>query len=244
MGRWMAYLLSGKKADGNELLKPGTVDEIFRPQVILPPNFYPTFRLIKPKWATYGLGWFQHDYRGEKVDLHTGSIDGRTAIVGLIRDKGIGVYVFGNLDHAEARHAIVYKTFDLLAFNDTNGRDWNAEFHKMYSDTAAENEKRFNEQIGKKLADTKPSLALAAYAGKYSDPLYGTIEVQLVDGHLRVIAAKELYVDLEHRHVDTFIGTWNKPWRGQTLLTFQLNPMTGQVVSASSGALTWRRQPQ
>ena len=31
-----------------------------------------------------GLGWFQHDYRGRRVDFHTGSIDGMVAIVGLL----------------------------------------------------------------------------------------------------------------------------------------------------------------
>ena len=51
---------------------------------------------------TYGLGWFQQDYRGRAVDFHTGSIDGMVAIHGLIRDERLGVYVLGNLDHAEA----------------------------------------------------------------------------------------------------------------------------------------------
>ena len=242
IGRWMTYLLSGKTPEGKDLLKPATLDEIFKPQVILPTNFYPTFRLIKPKWTTYGLGWFQHDYRGEKVDLHTGSIAGRTALVGLIRDKNVGVYIFGNLDHAEARHAIIYKTFDLLAFNDPNGRDWNTEFHKMYSDTAAENEKRFNEQLATRLTGTKPSLPLTSYAGTYTDPFYGSVEVKLVDGRLRFIAAKDLWVDLDHRHVDSFLGTWNKSWRGETLVAFQLNAFTGEVESVVNGGQTFRRQ--
>jgi hypothetical protein len=215
---------------------------MFRPQVVLPPNFYPTFRLIKPKWSTYGFGWFQHDYRGEKVDLHTGSIDGRTAIVGLMRDKNVGVYVFGNLDHAEARHAIVYKTFDLLVFNDSNGRDWNAEFQKLYSDMAADRENRVNEMFGKKLIDTKPSLPLASYAGTYSDPLYGSVEITFTDGKLRLKLSKELSGELSHRHVDTFTAKLSKTWWGEELITFQLNPITGDVVSLSMDNQTFRRQ--
>jgi CubicO group peptidase (beta-lactamase class C family) len=242
IGKWVTYLLSGKTSDGKDLLKAATLDEMFRPQVILPTNFYPTFRLLKPKWTTYGLGWFQHDYRGEKVDLHTGSIDGRTAIVALLRDKKIGVYVFGNLDHAEARHAIVYKTFDTLAFNDANGRDWNADFKKMYAETAAAQEKQYEAILGKKLADTKPTHPLAAYAGIYSDPLYGTFEIKLIDGKLRAIAAKDMAGNLQHRHVDAFLLVWDKSWRGESLMSFQLNPMTGDVATLTIGGQTFRKE--
>ena len=236
-GKWVMFLLG----DGKPLLKPATLAELFKPQVILPSGFYPTFRLTKPKWTTYALGWFQHDYRGEKVDMHTGSIAGRTAIIGLIRDKKIGVYILGNLDHAEARHSLMYKVFDLLVFND-NGRDWNQEVRKLYTTIEAEEEKRSAEQSARRLTGTKPSLPLEKYAGKYSDPFYGSVEIKVVDGKLRAYVAKELTADLEHRHVDTFTGIWSQRWRGDTLVTFQLNPVTGEVASLTSAGQTFRRQ--
>jgi CubicO group peptidase (beta-lactamase class C family) len=241
-GKWMNYLISGKTPDGKDLLKPNSLEEMFRPQVILPTNFYPTFTLIKPKWTTYGLGWFQHDYRGEKVDFHTGSIAGRTALVGLIRDKKIGVYIFGNLDHAELRHAIIYKAFDTFTYGDPNGRDWNAEFKKIYDQRDTDAEKATAALFAKKLPDTKPSRPLTAYSGKYSDPFYGDVQVKLVDGKLHAIVAKDLTAELEHRHVDTFTAVWNRRWMGQGLVTFQLNPMTGDVVSVTSGGQTFRKQ--
>jgi CubicO group peptidase (beta-lactamase class C family) len=236
-GKWTTFLLG----DGKPLLKPTTMTELFKPQVILPSGFYPTFRLTKPKWTTYGLGWFQHDYRGEKVDMHTGSIAGRTALIGLIRDKKIGVYIFGNLDHAEARHALMYKVFDLFAFND-NSRDWNAEVKKLYTAIETEGEARTAQQSARRLTGTRPSLPLEKYAGKYSDPFYGSVEIKLVDGKLRAYVAKDLTADLEHRHVDTFTGIWSQPWRGETLVTFQLNPVSGDVVSLTSAGQTFRRQ--
>ncbi|HKP69227.1 MAG TPA: serine hydrolase [Pyrinomonadaceae bacterium] len=242
IAKWVAYLLSGKTQDGKDLLKPGTLAEVFKPQVILPSGFYPTFNLIKPKWTTYGYGWFQHDYRGEKVDMHTGSIAGRTAIVGLMRDKKLGVYVFGNLDHAEARHGIIYKVFDLFAFNDTNGRDWNADFKKMYDAMEAEGEKQQAAQLAKRLTDTKPSLPLNAYAGTYSDPFYGTIEIQFADGKLKAIFSKDITAELQHRHVDTFMAVMNKRWMGEGIVSFQLNPITGDVVSVTSSGQVFRRQ--
>ena len=88
-----------------------------------------TQKLTNPKWISYGLGWFQHDYRGEKIDFHTGSIEGLIAIAGIIHDKNTAVYVFGNMDHAELRHAILYQAFDLFVFNDRT-LNWH---HEIFS---------------------------------------------------------------------------------------------------------------
>jgi len=241
IGKWVGFLLSGKTSDGKDLLKPGTLAELFKPQVILPSGFYPTFRLLKPKWTTYGLGWFQHDYRGEKIDMHTGSIAGRTAIVGLLRDKKIGVYVFGNLEHSEARHAIMYKVFDVLGFGE-NGRDWSAEFKKLYDGIEADNKKQTDTFLGRKLTGTKPSLPLEAYAGRYGDPFYGKVEVKFVEGKLGLLVANDLSGELSHRHIDTFRMVWNKAWLGEGFVTFQLHPVTGAVVSLSMGGQTFRRE--
>ena len=90
------------------MLSEKAIAEIFTPQTIVTAEaFYPTARLTKPKWKTYGLGWFQQDYRGRAVDYHTGSIDGMVAIHGLLRDQNVGVYVLANRDHAELRHALM-----------------------------------------------------------------------------------------------------------------------------------------
>ena len=66
---------------------------MFKPQVLVPPSqFYPTMQLTKPNWTTYGLGWFQHDYRGKMVQFHTGSLDGLVAIFGMIPGERISIY--------------------------------------------------------------------------------------------------------------------------------------------------------
>ena len=114
MAKWVRFLLNeGVTDEGERLLSEETHAELFTPQMIIRrDSFYPTGRLTKPHWTTYGLGWFQADYDGRAVDFHTGSIDGMVAIVGLIRDENLGVYVLANLDHAELRHALMYRAFE------------------------------------------------------------------------------------------------------------------------------------
>ncbi len=133
MSKWMKFMLDGGRVggrSGTRLLSEASFRELFTPQTIAPYEMYPTTRITKPHWMTYALGWFQQDYRGQALDFHTGSIDGMVAIHGLVRDEGLGVYVLGNLDHAELRHAIMYTVIDRYAGH--RDHDWSAEFLKLY----------------------------------------------------------------------------------------------------------------
>jgi hypothetical protein len=192
---------------------------------------------------TYGLGWFQHDYRGEMVNFHTGSIDGRTAIVGLLRDKKMGVYVFGNLDHAEVRHALMYKAFDVFGFGD-EGRDWSTEFKTLYDGIKTQRVKAEEAFRAKRAQNTKPSLPLTAYAGRYSDPMYGAVEIIAEDSKLRAKVGDSLAAELGQWQYDTFVGRWNKEWWDESLFAFQLSPVGSEVTSVSMDGIILRREPR
>ena len=71
----------------------------------------------------------------------------------------------------------------------------------------------------KRVMGTKPTLPLAAYAGTYSDPLYGTVTVKLVDGKLTVVDPMDP-ADLEHWNYDTFMLVHRKRWLGKDAVTF------------------------
>lgn len=243
MGIWMNFLINNASVGGKPLISEASLTELFKPQVILPSTQYPTFALLKPKWTTYSLGWFQHDYRGTKVDMHTGSLAGRTAIVGLIREKRLGVYVFGNVDQANVRHALLYKVFDTLGFDDASGRDWSKEFKTLYDGNAARAASQSATQLAANLKDTKPSRPLVSYAGRYRDAFVGTVEVALVDGKLRFIVSDKSAADLEHRQIDTFHVKWDQKWRGMSLLIFELSPVNGEVNALNMAGHTFRRLP-
>ena len=104
MSKWMQFLLDSARINGKRLLTTATFSELFKPQsIVTESEFYPTMRLTKPHWTTYGLGWFQEDYRGKMVEFHTGSLDGLVAIAGMIPDDHLAVYIYANLDHSEIR---------------------------------------------------------------------------------------------------------------------------------------------
>lgn len=241
IAKWMNFNLGGTTVNGKELLKPATLAEIMKPQAIIPTaQFYPTSRLTKPHWTTYGFGWFQQDYRGEMVNMHTGSLAGRTAIVGLIPDKKFGIYIFGNIDHAEVRHALMFKAFDMFVFND-NSRDWSTEAKTLYDGLAVEGEKALAAAKAMRVKDTKTTLPIETYAGRYSDPFYGSMDVTITNGKLDLKVSRQVTATLEHWQYDTFRTVWSKRWWGEDFVSFQINPITNRIDSLTvSGAVLKR----
>jgi CubicO group peptidase (beta-lactamase class C family) len=239
MAKWMRFVLEGTTPDGKRLLEEETLNEFFRPQTIVGADgFYPTAKLTRPKWTTYGLGWFQHDYSGRAVDFHTGSIDGMVAIHGLIRDERLGVYVLANLDHAELRHALMYRVFDL--YRDGPGRDWSRELRELYQNLSKEAEEKNAEAEKSRVVGTNPSLPLARYAGSYTDSLAGTIAVSASGSGLRLRYGPGLEGNLEHWHHDVFRLSWDKKWRGKLLVSFRLG-VDGTVESVALDRLVFLR---
>jgi CubicO group peptidase (beta-lactamase class C family) len=236
MSRWLRLLLAEGRVDsraenaggdGRQVLAAATVEELFRPQTVIPADqFYPTARLTRPHWITYGLGWFQQDFQGRMVQYHTGSIDGMTAIVGLVPEEELGLVVLANRDHAELRHALLWLALDRLGPR-PSGRDWNAEVKQLYDARSAEADKARSAAEAKRVAGTRPSLPPARYAGTYRHPLYGDVLIRLEDrpegGGLRLVFGPLLQGRLEHWHYDTFRVRWDRPWQAPELLTVGLD---------------------
>jgi CubicO group peptidase (beta-lactamase class C family) len=224
MSKWMKFMLDGGRVggrSGKRLLSEESFRELFTPQTIAPYEMYPTTRITRPHWMTYGLGWFQQDYRGQALDFHTGSIDGMVAIHGLVRDEGLGVYVLGNLDHAELRHAIMYTVIDRYAGR--HDRDWSAEFLKLYDGLRSEADQERAKKNAARIAGTSPSLPLARYAGIYSEPLHGEVKVTQDGGGLRLTYGTAFVGPLEHWHYNTFRAKWEAAWREPEFVTFVLD---------------------
>ena len=186
------------------MVSPETFSYLFEPHsFVTKSSFYPTQQLTSPNWTTYGLGWFQQDYKGLKLDFHTGSITGLVAMAGVVHSEDLAIYVFSNLDHAELRHAILYKTVDLYALEDDT-RDWNWEIFDLYSgfkEKAIEASKKRDES---RLLNTDPTLSLNKYAGTYKHEIYGIAEVSVENGMLKLVFNDHLTHTLSHWNYDYF----------------------------------------
>ena len=240
MEKYLLFLTNDGIVGQDTLLTKKTFSYLFEPKEALTADQfgYPASGLNKINWRSLALGWFQHDYRGKKLDYHTGSLPGTVAIAALMHEENLGIYVFGNLDHAELRHAIMYKAIDLFAFDD-NSRDWNGEVFNLFQNRKKGTEEKRNKFKNERVADTKPTLALETYVGKYDNNLLGTIEITLVEQQLVLTLNNNSPRNLSHWHYDTFKSE-KLDYFGIEYPSFLINK-NAQVDGLNLFDLTWEK---
>ena len=208
MAKWMRFVIDSGRVGNKRLIQQRTFAELVTPQIEAPMEEYPALQVAKPDFFSYGLGWFIQDYRGRQFSMHTGSINGLCAIIGIEPNKRLGVYVLENLDHAEIRHGLMYSAFDL--FENGPRRDWSADLKPIFA-------RRPNAAQSAR-ATSPPSLSLERYAGTYVDSAYGNVNVTFQNGTLQAAVVTDPALPLEPVSFEAF--RTNRAMAGPMVLTF------------------------
>ncbi len=223
MARYLRFLLNKGIYQSDTLLQPATLAYIFRPHVLVSPTAYSTWKLVQPNFYSYGLGWFQHDYRGEKLDFHTGSLAGLVAIAAVMHRKNTAVYFFANKGSANLRHAVMYKAMDLFAFDDVDGKDWHRLIFDMYDQRQKKAIKRQKSKDAQQIKNTHTTHSFDQFVGTYRHPMYGFIRVSLRANKLIFNINDYTFFNLKHWHYNTFRSDKHAEWRYRVFLNFQLS---------------------
>jgi CubicO group peptidase (beta-lactamase class C family) len=245
MARWIRFQLARGEWGGTRLVSDAQHREMLAPQFVIPQaQYYPAARLAAPHFTAYGLGWFMQDYRGRQLAMHTGSIDGMTALVAMVPEERLGLVVLINLDHAELRHALMYRIID--AYLGGPARDWSAELRPLYRGMTERAEAARRERESRRVPDTRPSLPLESYAGTYADAdsLFGRVTVEARDGRLVASMGAGITGEMEHWHYDVFRARWADVSLGTSFLVFTIDPegragwlrMDGQTLARERDA--------
>ncbi len=235
MALWVRFLLDSTRVNGTRLLSPDNFEMLFRPHNLIPVDrFYPSAIRTRPRWTAYGAGWFLQDYRGEFVAFHTGSLDGRIAIIGLLPEERFGVLMLGNMDHAEFRHALMLAAFDLQLGDPSH--DWNADLLQLYDSLEARGDSIDAARESERVMGTTPRLSLVKYAGTYRHPVWGDLVVRSTgDGLIANLGDNpELTGPLVHWHYETFRTHWGDGRSSPGWLSFVL-ASDGSVREAALG---------
>ena len=175
-------------------------------------------------FAGYGLGWNLNDYRGEKIVSHTGGLFGMVSRVTMIPSKKLGVIVLTNQEAGAAFNAITYTVLD--HYLNAPPADWVAAQKQALDARKADAAKKVAGEAAKRNAQSKPSLPLASYAGRYRDAWYGDIIVEESAGALRMrfTHSPSLNGTMEHFQYDTFIARWgDRTMNADAYVTFTLS---------------------
>jgi hypothetical protein len=209
------YLNGGRVAD-QTLVESKAFAELTQAQIPIPITPRPAeFSALTPKFNAYGLGWFLRDYRGRKVVMHTGGVDGMTALAAFVPDEQLGIVVLSNQETS----FVGVSCFHILnLFFGEPQTDWLSVYASW---SRNEQDKKKQEQAAPlRVIGTSPSMLLSGYVGKFRDPLYGDVSITLEN--------ERLVLRFEHSPCFTADSGriyihWRDPLFPKGLVTFPLN---------------------
>ncbi len=202
MAQWVAMQLG----NGKQLLSPESIVASRKPETAIPLQVmrvgYP--ELTDQSTPTYGLGWVLHDYRGRQIVEHAGLAPGYTVMVSMMPEENLGIIVASNLWRSLLPAALKLDLYDRM-LRVQEGRNWAKELRATELALETAKHRKEEELAASRIKGTSPSLPLSAFAGTYTHPFYGPLEVFMENGRLElVVGPARRQATLSHWHYDTF----------------------------------------
>ncbi|QOY94855.1 serine hydrolase [Massilia sp. UMI-21] len=231
IARWMNVLLAGGvvKGEGGQEVRLWSDKQARQlwtaqtPMTISTPR--PPLAATKPNFYAYGLGFQLRDYQGKLVAMHGGALQGFYTRVMLVPESKLGIAIFTNAESGPSLNALQYRLLDQhLGVAPT---DWIGRIADIDKELQAKEAARVKGEAASRAASSKPSLALASYAGDYQDAWYGKMAIRRVNDKLQMSFAKtpDLTGEMEHFQHDTFIVRWKeRNFNADAYVTFSLEP--------------------
>src|SRR5205807_2255763 len=185
--------------EGKRLISAASLAEPHTAQVVLPLQGAAQAMNPETLFLRYGMGWVVQDYRGKRLVMHGGSIDGFRAHLTLVPDAGLGIALLHNLNCELANLALSNSLVDLFLGLPT--RDWISYYGELIEENEQEAAARAKALRDKRGPDKGPPRPLTSYAGTYEDAAYGSCRIEAEAGRLFWVWGNE-HVPLEHYEGD------------------------------------------
>ncbi|HEY0157031.1 MAG TPA: serine hydrolase [Thermoanaerobaculia bacterium] len=194
--RWVRMMLGGGELEGKRILQKSDVEAMMQPNMPISPSVFPEFG-----YDHYGMGLFVSTYRGYEVAEHGGNMPGAAATVTLLPREKIGIVVLTNRSGARLRDGLPWEIVDRLLGLPRSGMV--EKYADLERKSFAGEEAAKTAGVSDRKPGTRPSHALEEYAGRYSGPGYGALDVTLRDGALH-LTYNGFTARLDHWHYDVF----------------------------------------
>ena len=225
MARWLMIQLDGGKLPGanGRLFSEAAHQQMWTAVILQPVAPLPDdLKATEPKFNTYALGWDVRDYHGAKIVWHGGAVFGFKTAVVLIPEKNVGFSIEINSEDGEIIAGLMYELLDHYLGLPSN--HWPEKF-KAYKHQKVDDALKASRLAAAKPAKIGPSLSLGRYAGIYSDPWYGNLEITQSAAGLKINFAStpRMGGSLEHWQYDSFITRFDDKNIEPAYVTFALN---------------------
>jgi CubicO group peptidase (beta-lactamase class C family) len=242
MARWLNFILRrGVMQNGEHLISEEQFSNLIAPVTLLPtPGYLKEY--AGASLSAYALGWRVSTFYGEPIWEHSGAVWGSTAYVMVLPESNLAVFASANQMSAAPR-ALVNDIVDLFSLPAglADRPDWIAVIDELTSNRRDEGDAVVARAADQRASESKPSLSLAHYAGRYTDPWYGEVIIRVSEtGQLWFESRRNppLNGPLKHFQFDTFVAEWtDRQLMADAYVSFSLSP-TGEIESIKMRAVS------
>jgi CubicO group peptidase (beta-lactamase class C family) len=199
---WLLFHVGDGTFAGKRIVSARQLAEVHTPQICLPMDAVDRAMFPQTQQMSYGMAWVIQDHFGHLLWQHAGAIDGFRVHFTLMPRSRLGIVLLANLHQTRMNVALSNSLLELLL--ELPRHDWHDSIRAAVRRQEKQALDRQHERWRQRVADTQPSQPLAAYAGRYDHPAYGTMKVVLEDDGLHWYY-HHFQGRLEHFHFDTFV---------------------------------------
>jgi len=220
MSKWLIANLNNGLVDGKQIIPARAFQSIRRPASI---------RNVDPRnkqethFYLYGLGFEISDRDGKLVYSHTGAVDGFLSSLLFIPEENLGIVVLTNTDQNNLFLDLTYEIRD--AFLGLPYKGFSDKSLKEFREYRHEADSRIDSLRNLVKLNNESSLPLKAYAGTYTNEVYGTVNITIENKELVAHFSNHpgLTATLEHIRQDTFLCTYSNPTFGIVEIPFEIS---------------------
>jgi hypothetical protein len=216
MSKLMLMFLNKGTYNGKRILKPETVEEIFKRSMVSKIDFTDLPPISDKTGFYYGLGVGSYDYAGHQIIEKGGALAGVRTIIVLVPDKNAGIVILANLNLTAFPEAVrAYFLNQLL------GIDPEADQKQIFA---------LNEQLKKLMAPPptpknpgKFNGSLQSLVGVYESDYYGRCEILQDGGGLKVQCGPAKFpATFKHWNNGAFLMQFPGATQTPTVTTFMI----------------------
>lgn len=225
LARWLEFFLGDGTFRGKTLVSPEVMEELRSPQFSIAPRDEELTTIFNAVGVdvhimTYAFGWYVMDYRGRKLVVHGGNIHNGNNIIGFLPAENLAFVIFVNTYQVIAQALLSFYVLDAMFGLNVDYSTRGQEAAKMWQAGATQ---AIEGLVNSRNADSKPSLALEGYTGKYASDLMGEVEIVAEGGTLNFYYGNSHMFDatLKHWQDDTFVIEFKNKYQDPEFVAFQ-----------------------
>lgn len=225
MAKWLTMQLDSGKFEGKQIIPWTAVRKTRDENTVLSSRLSPRY---PQHFQGYGLGVFEADYNGKQIFWHTGGADGFVTNTCFVPEEHLAITILTNNDNQSFFEALRYQILDAYLGVPYVNRSEQA--LKGFRQEMDETVKK-TESMQQRVKGQSPELPLKAYAGIYTNELYGKIEIVPNKKDLLIKFGSHKYLTATVQYMDNneWLLTYNN--RAYGIFPLKFKTENGKVVS-------------